>query len=172
MELAQQDFKIVATKEKNVRAALTLGKLLDPRSDMSIKAAATDMAEAEHWYLVAARSGLPSAQVALALFLIGNGINKSSDGTEPIEWLSRAAKAGAGDAQGLLSDILADSNAGHSPILAYAWAFVADRNGDSSVLQYRHIDERGLSSGDIAQAKEIANELYSLLPQKNCRSIE
>ncbi len=178
MKLAEQDYQQLALAG-DVRAQLALAEIYDPNND-SAKLLAEDTGrswraefavKAEGWYLKAAQAGLPSAQVDLATFYVKNNQDRDILGNNVYDWISKAAHQGDGNAQGLLSDAYAMGTLPeHSLIMAYAWALVADKNGEPVVKMLREKDSK-LSLSELRQAREIANELIKSLPTKGCYHI-
>ncbi len=113
--------------------------------------------EARNWLVLAARSGLDTAQIELAIQL-ANGTGGDKDERSALAWFQRAALAGNVIAQNRLARMLAlglgtDAN----PVEAVKWYIVARRAGHVDLWLDDYMDS--LSDEMKTKALEAANRL-------------
>ena len=108
----------------------------------------------------AAEQGVASAQSNLGM-LYDKGQGVAQDFTEAARWYRRAAEQGFPEAQRNLGSMYEHgSGLPADALLAYAWYGVASAAGGEIALKLRARAARGMSSDEIAGARELAREMH------------
>jgi hypothetical protein len=120
---------------------------------------AVDHTTAAEWYRKAAEQGDPLAENNLAdLYLRGEGVAQND--AQAFAWFERAANQGNTGAQIKLGFLYANGRAtSKDPEAAYAWITAASLAGDQRGQKYLAALESQLSPGQLARAKQRAQEL-------------
>lgn len=111
--------------------------------------------KARHWLIRAARAGVDTAQVELAISL-ANGTGGPQDSTLAVTWFTVAANGGNVIAQNRLAHLLSQGIGGKpNPIEAAKWHILAQRAGRGDLKLDTFL--KSLSKDDRARALGLAN---------------
>ncbi len=144
-----------AAEQGNPHAQSTLGYMY-----YRARGVDRDYRAAALWSRRAAEQGVASAQSNLGM-LYDKGQGVAQDYTEAVHWYRRAAEQGFPEAQRNLGSMYEHgSGLPADALLAYAWYGVASAAGDEIALKLRARIARGMSSDEIARARELAREMH------------
>ena len=117
-----------------------------------------DAAKAMHWTRKAAEQSLVEAQHYLgSMYYRGEGV--SQDYGEAVHWYRKAAEQGHIQAQYNLGvTYFKGEGVPQDYVQAYAWFGIAAAQGDESSKKARKVVIEGLTSTEIAKAKELSRE--------------
>jgi len=144
-----------AAEQGNPHAQTTLGYMY-----YRARGVKRDYRAAALWSRRAAEQGVASAQSNLGmLYDQGQGVEQNY--SEAARWYRRAAEQGFPEAQRNLGSMYEHgSGLPADSLLAYAWYGVASAAGDETALKLRARIARGMSSDEIARARELAREMH------------
>ncbi len=144
-----------AAEQGNPHAQSTLGYM-----HYRARGVDRDYRAAALWSRRAAEQGVASAQSNLGM-LYDKGQGVAQDFTEAARWYRRAAEQGFPEAQRNLGSMYEHgSGLPADALLAYAWYGVASAAGDEIALKLRARVATGMSSDEIARARELAREMH------------
>ena len=147
----------IAADRGDTPAMVDLGFMHDSGLGTSV-----DRTAAAEWYRSAAEQGDPLAQNNLAdLYLRGEGVPQND--ADAFTWFEKAAAQGNTGARIKLGFLYANGRATLKDAeAAYAWILAASLAGDERGLNYLPALEAQLTPGQLARAKQRAQELQAI----------
>ena len=119
---------------------------------------AADPVEAVQWYRKAAEQGLARAQCNLGI-CYENGEGVAKDAVEAVQWYRKAAEQGYADAQCNLGACYYNGEGVASNYVeAHKWFSLASAEGDEDAKQNLSMAERQMTTKQIAEAQQLAQE--------------
>lgn len=117
-----------------------------------------DYREAARWFRLAAEQGMAEAQALLGgMYYMGQGVRQDLE--QAARWLGRAAEQGIAEAQAALGAMYADGEGVEQDyVQAYKWLSLSAAQGVVQGKEYRDSLAREMSSSQIAEARQQADE--------------